>query len=159
ASVGSLPSPPVAASGVVYTSALKFDECATPRSHQEIKSYYALRASDGHQLWRTDLTQDTTDTNPDHRIGLDASLQLVDGTLLATSEAQVSESGDRVGHIIAFDAASGKLRWKNTVFSNQSIFSILANDLLYVRTHQASEPTHEWTAYRASDGQQVLKVS
>jgi outer membrane protein assembly factor BamB len=158
-SVGSLPTPPVAANGVVYTSALKFDECATPRSHQEIKSYYALRASDGHQLWRTDLTWDTTDTNPDNNIGLDTSLQLVDGTLIVTAEAGVSESGDRIGHLFAFDAASGRLRWKNTFFSDQSIFSMIVNGVVYVRTHPSGEPTHEWTAYRASDGQQVLKVS
>lgn len=158
-SVGSLPTPPVVANGVVYTSAVKYDRCGTPGPQTLTKSYYALRASDGHQLWRTDLTQNNTDANPDHSIGLDASLQLVDGTLVATAEANVSESGDRTGHFFAFDATSGKLRWKNTFFSNQNIYSITANGLLYVRTHQASEPTHEWTAYRASDGQQVLKVS
>ncbi|HEV2457498.1 MAG TPA: PQQ-binding-like beta-propeller repeat protein, partial [Ktedonobacterales bacterium] len=159
-SVGSLPTPPVAANGVVYTSALKVDECASPGTHQLFtKSYYALRAGDGHQLWRTDLTEDPTDTNPDHSIGLDDSLQLVDGALLATAEARVSELGDRVGHLFAFDAASGKLRWKNSFFTNQSIYSITANGLLYVRTHSAADPTHTWTAYGASDGQQVLKVS
>jgi len=158
-SVGSLPTPPVAANGVVYTSALTFDECATPRSHQETKSYYALRASDGHQLWRIDLTQDTTDTSPDDSLGPDTSLQLVDGTLFAVSEASVSESGARVGHIFAFDATNGKLRWKNTFFSDQNIVSIIANGLIVVRTHPAGTPTLDWTAYRASDGQQVWKVS
>jgi outer membrane protein assembly factor BamB len=83
----------------------------------------------------------------------------VDGTLIDTAETGASESGDRVGHLFAFDAASGKLRWKNTYFSNQNIDAISANGLLYVTTHQAEEPTHEWTAYRASDGQQVLQVS
>jgi outer membrane protein assembly factor BamB len=158
-SVGTWPTPPVVANGVVYSGTLKFDECATPPSHQQINSYYALRASDGHQLWRTDLTEDTTDTNPDHTNGIDTSLQLVDDAVVVTAEARVSESGDRVGHLFAFDAASGKLRWKNTIFSNQSIFAIVANGLLYVRTHPADAPTLEWTVYRASDGQQVLKVS
>jgi outer membrane protein assembly factor BamB len=159
-SVGFLPTPPVAVNGVVYTSALKVNECATPGSHPLLtKSYYALRASDGHQLWRTDLTQDGTDTNPADSVGLDSSLQLVNGTLVAISEANVSESGDSVGHLFAVDAATGKLRWKNTFFSNQSIYSITANGLLYVRTHVAQEPAFEWMAYRASDGQQVWKVS
>ena len=158
--VGALPTPPVAAHGVVYTSALNVNECATPGSHQVFtKSYYALRASDGHQLWRTDLTQDTTDTNPADSVGLDSSLQIVDSTLVGTAEASVSESGDRVGHLFALDAAHGNLRWKNTFFSNQGIFSLSANGLLYVRTHSADEPTFEWTAYRASDGQPVWKVS
>jgi outer membrane protein assembly factor BamB len=158
-SVGFLPTPPVAANGVVYTSAVKYDRCGTPGSQKLMKSYYALRASDGHQLWRTDLTQDNTDTNPDLSIGFDTSLQLVDGALVAVSEARVSESGARIGHLYTFDAASGKLRWKNTFFSDQPIYSITANGVLYVRTHPAGEPILEWTAYRASDGQQVLKVS
>ena len=159
-SVGFLPTPPVAANGVVYTSALHVNECATPASqHLFTKSYYALRASDGHQLWRTDFTQDSTETNPADSVGIDSSLQLVDGTLVAISEANVSESGDRVGQLLDVDASTGTLRWKNTFFSNQSIYSITANDLLYVRTHAAQEPTFAWTAYRASDGQQVWKVS
>jgi outer membrane protein assembly factor BamB len=158
-SVGFLPTRPVVANGVVYTSALHLDECATPHPQHEGKSYYALRASDGHQLWRADLTQDTSDANPDHSIGIDSSLQLIDGTLVATAEANVAETGDRTGHFFAFDTTSGKLRWKNTFFSNQSLYSIAANGLIYVRTHQAEAPTDDWTAYRASDGQQVLKVS
>jgi outer membrane protein assembly factor BamB len=158
-SVGFLPTPPVVASGMVFTSALAFDECATPRSHQETKSYYALRASDGHQLWRTDFTQDTTDPNSADNIGSDTSLQFDGGMLVATAEGRLSESGDRVGHLVAFDGASGKLRWKNTFFSDQSIISLLANGLVAVRTHPAGMPTHEWTVYRASDGQQVLQVS
>jgi outer membrane protein assembly factor BamB len=159
-SVGFLPTPPVVANGVVYSSALQFDECATPGSRQVFaRSYYALRAGDGHQLWRTDLTQDSTDTNPDHSIGFTSSLQLVDGTLVDTADTGASETGDRTGHIFAFDAASGKARWKNTFFTNQSTYSIIANGLVYVRTHAAEAPTHDWTAYRASDGQQVLKVS
>jgi outer membrane protein assembly factor BamB len=159
-SMGFLPTPPVVANGVVYTSALQFDDCATPGSRQVFaRSYYALRAGDGHQLWRTDLTQDSTDTNPDHSIGFDSSFQLVDGTLVATDEANVSESGDRTGHLFAFDAASGKLRWKNTFFTNVGIESIVANGLLYVGSHPADAPTYEWTVYRARDGQQVLKLS
>ena len=157
--VGSLPTPPVVANGVVYTSALKIDRCGTPGPHQLMKSYYALRAGDGHQLWRTDLTENSSDANPDQSIGLDTSLQLVNGTLIATAQANQSESGDRTGHLFAFDPASGKLRWKNTFFANQNIYSITANGLLYVRTHLESEPTFEWTAYRASDGQQVVKIS
>jgi outer membrane protein assembly factor BamB len=160
ASVGFLPTPPVVANGVVYTSALKVNACSTPGSHNLFtKSYYALRAGDGHQLWRTDLTQDSADTNPADSVGSDSSLQVVGGTLVAVSEANISESGDRVGHLFAIDAATGKVRWKNTFFSNQSIYSITANGLLYVRTHAAEEPTFTWTAYRAGDGQQVLKVS
>jgi outer membrane protein assembly factor BamB len=159
-SVGTLPSPPVVANGVVYTSALKFNECATPGSQQlYTRSYYALRGSDGHQLWRTDLTQSNTDTNPADSVGLDGSLELVEGTLVETAEASVSESGDRVGHFFAFDAATGKLRWKNTFFTNQNVYSLTANGLLYVRTHSAERPDMEWTAYRAGSGHQLWKVS
>jgi outer membrane protein assembly factor BamB len=160
APVGFLPTPPVTESGVVYTSALRFNECATPGSHQPFtRSYYALRGSDGHQLWRTDITADNTNTNPADGLVVDGSLQLLGGTLVLTGEASASEAGDRVGHLVAFDAGTGKLLWQNIFSTNQSIYSFTSNGLLYVRTHSGEEPTHEWTAYRASDGRQVWQVS
>jgi outer membrane protein assembly factor BamB len=146
---------PLEAAGVVYTVSDPVppaSRCANLEGN-----LVALRETDGHQLWRTDIAADNTNTNPADGLVIDGSLQLVGGTLVLTGEASASEAGDRVGHLVAFDAATGKLLWKS--ITNQSIYSFTSNGLLYVRTHSGEEPTHEWTAYRASDGRQVWQVS
>lgn len=152
--VGFLAAAPVVANGVIYVSGL-----GTDSARHTVTSFYALRASDGKQLWRTDLTDQRSGDAPlDQGFGILDNIQLVDGALYIRSN-QVCFDQCAAAYLLALRASDGKQLWKDTIPGNLTIQPpVVAGGSLYVfvpgtfdEAINAMGPS-KLVAYNASDG-------
>ena len=126
--VGFLAAAPVVASGVVYVSGLGADS-----AKHTVTSFYALRASDGKRLWRTDVADlRSGDASLDQGFGILDTIQLVDGALYIRSN-QVCFDQCSAAYLLALRASDGKQVWKDTIPGDLTIQPpVVAGDSLYV---------------------------
>ena len=110
--LGAFIASPVVADGVVYTSATQVSgQGSQGTQRKQTKEYYALRASDGQQLWRTQVAGDD---------GANASFALVNGVLYVSSN-EICFDSCSYAFLLALRASDGKLLWKNTFSGNFTI--------------------------------------
>ena len=142
--VGVLPIPPIIANNVAYVVASD----ASKNGHEWI---YALDASNGHQLWRTDITTMSNFRN---------DLQLVDGVLFLRSNTFCFDSCG-TAYLLAARAIDGKLLWHQSFDGNISLDPLLvANGLAYVSvpTPDNTQVAEQLLALNPQDGHQVWSV-
>ena len=72
------------------------------------KTLYALRASDGKQLWKHELGRRGAKDDPTE---IESSPVVVDGTVIIGWDVHNSTAGEPAG-VLALDARTGKVRWR-----------------------------------------------
>ncbi len=152
--IGFLASPPVVAGGVLYTSSL-----STNSAKRTVASFFALRADNGQQIWRTDITNNLeSKATLDQGIGVFNTIQFVDGALYITSN-QLCFDYCSAAYLLALRASDGKRLWKVTIPGNLNIASpVIGGGALFVMVPSVYDESinamapSKLVAYNASDG-------
>lgn len=115
---------PVVARGVVYMVG-DTNTTSTDPAHPLSGMLLALRTSDGHQLWRTE-------------IGALASQPVVDGNAIYVSAERLAGTSDYSKEVYALDSRDGSVRWKTEIPNTRTISDslVLSQGRLYLAASQ-----------------------
>lgn len=111
---------------------------------------YALRSSDGTEMWHTTFSNQFLVNTP----------QIVNGVLYTDSTADNKSASppDRHSYVYAFDAKTGVMRWRSVeIKAYVGVEPTVANDIVYVGSNALGTDGPSIYAFRASDGSLVWK--